>query len=510
MKLLSKSKLMAFRQCPKRLWLEVHAPALCEDSAQTRASFTVGNRVGDLARQLYDPAGKGQTVDLMTEGRAAALARTQSLLASSAPVFEAGFAAHGAMAFADVLLPARRAGARVWRMVEVKSSTSVKDCYRDDVAIQAFLARQAGVPLLSVALAHIDSSWVYPGGGDYSGLLLENDMTQEALARESEVRQWIKAAHQVVAQPAAPALRTGAHCNTPFDCGFHGHCAGQEPQAKYPVGVLPRVQSQALKSLLQDPTVSDIRQVPDAMLNAAQRRVKTHSLSGKVFFDAAGAAADLAPHKLPALFIDFETVQMAVPVWKGTRPYQQMPFQFSAHRLSRTGKLTHSAFLSLSGQDPSLEFAEALVGTCGSSGPVFVYNAAFETTRIRELAARFAKLRTALLAINQRVVDLCPIARERYYHPSQQGSWSIKKVLPAMAPDLSYDQLDGVQDGGMAMDAYREATAPGTTAARHAQIRQQLLAYCQLDTYAMVRLWQFLAGRQDMTLRNAPINPATS
>jgi hypothetical protein len=124
--------------------------------------------------------------------------------------------------------------------------------------------------------------------------------------------------------------------------------------------------------------------VPDALLNAAQRRVKTHTLSGKVFFDAAGAAADLAPHKLPALFIDFETVQMAVPVWKGTRPYQQMPFQFSAHRLSRTGKLTHSAFLSLSGKDPSREFAER--GRRLRRHP-FVYNAHLKPP-IRELVAR--------------------------------------------------------------------------------------------------------------------------
>lgn len=497
---LSKSKLMAFRQCPKRLWLEVHQPELRKESDQTQASFEIGTTVGELARKIYDPKGKGQTVDLFAAGVQAAFDRTRSLLENSNPVFEAGFAAEGAMAFADVLLPVRKGGAKAWKLVEVKSSTSVKDCYRDDVAIQAFVARQAGLTLASVSLAHIDSDWVYPGGGDYSGLLFENDLTDETFARSAEVVHWIASAHQVVAEKTAPKLTTGTHCSVPYDCGFQDHCASQEPRAQYPVNHLPRLQSKAVKALLEDRSVIDMRHVPDALLNEVQLRVKANTIAGQTFFDAAGAAEDLAAHRLPAIFIDFETTQFAVPVWKGTRPYQQLPFQFSVHRLSRTGKLTHDAFLSLSGKDPSREFADALIGACGNSGPVFVYNAAFETTRIRELATRFRSLAPALLAINMRVVDLHPIARQRYYHPSQQGSWSIKMVLPAIAPDLNYDQLDGVQNGGMAMEAYREAISPSTSPARKAEIEAQLMAYCRLDTYAMVRLWQFLAGRQDLRL----------
>lgn len=132
---------------------------------------------------------------------------------------------------------------------------------------------------------------------------------------------------------------------------------------------------------------------------------------------------------------------------------------------------------------------------CGKSGSVFVYNAGFETARIRELAKRFADLSDELLAINVRIVDLLPVARDHYYHPSQHGSWSIKKVLPAIAPDLSYQNLDGVQDGGMAMDAFDEAIAQETTEERKEIIRKQLLKYCELDTYAMVRLWEFFSGQ---------------
>jgi hypothetical protein len=240
--------------------------------------------------------------------------------------------------------------------------------------------------------------------------------------------------------------------------------------------------------------------VPDALLNDKQKRVKEHTQANTVFFDAAGAAADLAAYSLPAYFLDFETIQFAAPIWKGTRPYQQITFQFSLHTLATSGQLEQTAFLDLSGNDPSEAFAHALIAVCGQQGPVYVYSASFETARIRELAERYPAMSEPLLAINERVVDLLPIARERYYHPSQQGSWSIKKVLPAVVPELRYDALDGVQDGGMAMEAFLEGIHPSTSIERKSQIEQKLLAYCKLDTYAMVRLWQVFAGRTDLRL----------
>lgn len=497
---LSKSKLLAYRQCPKRLWLEIHHPERRADSCATQASFKVGHQVGDIAQRLYDPKGKGQIINAQTDGFDTAFAKSTELLASSHPIFEAGFKAGGALAFADVMLPKRKAGQRTWRMVEVKSSTSVKDYHRDDTAIQAFVARAAGVPLSSIVLAHIDSSWIYPGGGDYEGLLVEEDLTKEAFARESEVKAWISGAQTIAAKRKEPKTCTGGQCSDPYECGFLDYCQGQEVQAEYPVQWLPRIQSKALKSHIQDCGVIDMGDVPDDLLNERQQRVKTHTLEGTTYFDGRSAAATLADHKLPAYFLDFETIQFAIPIWKDTRPYQQIPFQFSLHRLGRTGKLEQKSFLDLSGSDPSKSFAEALIAACGDRGPVFVYNAGFETARIRELGDRFQKLKKPLLAINARVVDLLPIAQEHYYHPSQQGSWSIKKVLPAIAPELSYGDLDGVQDGGMAMDAFLEAIAKDTSVSRKAEIEKQLLDYCSLDTYAMVKLWQFFSGRNDLKI----------
>ncbi len=502
MRSLSKSKLMAFRQCPKRLWLEIHRHDLREDSVGTQARFQTGYQVGDIAKRLYDPKGTGAVIDVNTEGFDAAFARTAELLADSRqPVFEAGFKADGALAFADVMLPEFENGQLVWRMVEVKSSTSVKNYHWDDIAVQAFVAQSTGVKLKSVALAHIDSSWVYPGEQDYRGLLTENDLTAETFARTEEVKGWIAEAQKIADQPSEPEKAVGAHCYEPFECGFCNYCNRGVVQPDYPLHWLPRFSSAKREQLIEQ-GVNDLRGVPDALLSDKQFMVKEHTLAKTVFFDAAGAASDLAPHGFPAYFLDFESIQFAIPIWKGTRPYQQITFQFSLHTLAESGELSHTGFLDLSGDDPSEPFAKALIAACGESGPVFVYNAAFETTRIRELADRYPALAEPLLAINARVVDLLPIARNRYYHHSQQGSWSIKAVLPAAVPQLSYDELDGVQDGGAAMEAYCEAIQSSTPEARKSELESQLLAYCLLDTFAMVRLWQFFSGRSEIVLQN--------
>lgn len=490
---------MALRQCPKRLWLEIHRHDLREDSAATQASFQIGFQVGDIARRIYDPEESGTLIDLQSEGFESAFTRSTELLKTNQPILEAGFVAGGALAFADVMLPVLKDGKKFWRMIEVKSSTSVKDYHRDDVAVQAFVARSAGVPLEAVALAHIDSSWVYPGDEDYQGLLKENDLTAEAFSRAEEVKEWIAQAQRIAADSSEPDVETGDQCWSPYECGFFDYCSRNDPKPKFPVSWLPRFSSAKAKALAAE-GFDDLRLVPDDRLNMIQQRVKQHTLANSIFFDATGAAEDLASYALPAYFLDFETIQFAIPIWAGTRPYQQIPFQFSLHTLDQSGHLGHTGFLDLSGSDPSASFAARLIADCGDEGPLFVYNAGFETARIRELAERYPQFGPALLAINERVVDLLPIARERYYHPSQQGSWSIKRVLPAAVPELSYDELDGVQDGGMAMEAFLEGIHPGTSPERKRQIEAQLLRYCELDTYAMVRLWQLFSGRSDLRL----------
>jgi hypothetical protein len=496
MRNLSKSKIIAYRQCPKRLWLELHRPDLRDDSASEMA-FAVGHQVGDVARRIYDTEGSGSLIDFNEIGWDAAYVETSNwLTGTAAPLFEAAIRIEGAMALADVMLPESGENGLRWHMIEVKSTTGVKDYHRDDLAVQTYIATKAGIDLASASLAHVDNSFVYPGGGDYRGLLKAVDLTEEVRAKAGEVATWIAEAQKVAALESEPEIETGLQCSNPFRCPFIHHCNRDKPTFDFPLSSLYRLGGRKLEEL-EELGHTDLREVPDEHLSTVNRLIKSQSLSGEAWFDAEGAAADLAPHTGTAYFLDFETIAFGVPIWKGTRPYQQLPFQFSLHIVSPGGKITHKEFLDLTGEDPSEAFATSLIENCGTTGPVFVYNAGFENGVMRRLAERFPDLSSDLQAIIDRVVDLLPIARSRYYHPDQHGSWSIKAVLPTVCPDLAYESLDGVQDGMAAQGAFLEAMAAETTPERKVDIERQLLAYCKLDTLAMVRLWEFFRGRND-------------
>jgi hypothetical protein len=472
--------------------LETYRRDLSTDAIGASPGITAGLGVGEIARSLYDPDRSGVLVDVGVLGVGGAVTRTRELLKVRNAIFEAGLVGGGASAFADVLLPVETAGKPAWRMVEVKSATTVKDYHRDDAAIQAYVARVSGLPLESISVATVDTGWVYPGDGDYQALLLEEDLTAETMSREAEVRGWIEAAQAVVGSRIEPLISTGTHCNEPFACGFLEYCRSREAPVEFPVTWLPNVRTKKLRAHLAAHKVSRLDQVPDELLNERQLRVKQCSLSGQPFFDAGCAAAALAPHGFPAFFLDFETISFAVPIWAGTRPYQTFPFQFSVHRIAESGALQHREFLDLSGQDPREALARALLSACEAAGPVYVYSA-YEKTQIRELKRHLPRLAERLSALMHRLVDLRPIAERFYYHPSQQGSWSIKEVLPAIT-GRGYEELPGIKDGGMAMEAYVEAIDANTSEGRKEQIERELKAYCALDTEAMVQVWRFFRG----------------
>ncbi len=245
---LSKSKLLAYRQCEKRLWLEVKHPELREDSSITQMGFKVGNHVGELAQEIYDPNNEGTLINPQEEGFKSAFARTAKLIKKRKPIFEATFTSDGALSLADVMLPANKSGKLKWDMIEVKSSTKVKDYHLDDVAIQAFIAKQSGVDVKTIKLAFIDNKWVYPGGNNYQDLLKEEDLTAEAFSRENEVKSWIEQAQKVTRKTKEPKIGIGSHCDQPYTCGFYEYCSKDEAQAEFPVQWLPRIQAKKLKS----------------------------------------------------------------------------------------------------------------------------------------------------------------------------------------------------------------------------------------------------------------------
>lgn len=479
---MSKSRLLSHQQCPKRLWLETFRPELADADGGSMASMAAGNTVGEVARDLF-PGG----VLIEGDDLRQAISDTRQVLATQprVPVYEATFQHDGVLVRADILVP-ERGGA--YHLIEVKSATSVKDYYLNDVAVQASVTEAAGVRLRRIQIAHIDNGFVYPGGEQYDGLFHYVDVADSVRALKPQVPEWIAAARRTLAGDE-PEVTPGEQCCSPFACPFINHCAPQDPEA-FPVEVLPRISGKAVAALKAQ-GFTDIRDIPHGVLtNDKHERVRQVTRSGRRFLDREATSARMAELTYPRYFMDFETLNPAIPLWANSRPYQQIPFQWSCHVQGRNGELRQEAYLATGEEDPRREFAESLIRTVRTRGPILVYNAAFEVSRLRELAAHFPDLEDALLRIIERVVDLLPLARDHYYHPAMRGSWSIKAVLPTIAPELSYDSLD-VADGGDAQQAFLEILHPDTSDTRREECRVNLLAYCERDTLAMVRLADF-------------------
>lgn len=497
---LSKSRILAHRQCPKRLWLQIYKPELIETDTAVEARLAAGSHVGEVARDLYPG---GLLIDSDDLGQC--LADTNQALASSPrPLFEATFQYDGVLVRADLLLPDENG----YRLAEVKSSVKVKDYHFDDAAVQAWVARKAGVALTRIEIAHIDTSFVYPGEGDYRGLFSHADITGKVLEIEPEVESWVAAARTTLAGDE-PSIEPGKQCFSPFKCPFLGYCqpvAADEGEEKFPPEILPY--GQKLAATLRAEGFDDLRDVPAERLEKPKhQRVWRATVNSQVEVDPA-AGRQLANLPYPRYYLDFETVQFAVPIWAGTRPYRQIPFQWSCHIETAPDVILHQVFLADGRSDPRRDFAESLLkalgktsqletsnGAANESGPILVYNQGFERSRIKELAMAFPDLAPDLHAAIDRVVDLLPITRDHYYHPDMRGSWSLKAVLPTVAPELAYKSL-AVGNGGMAQEAFLEMMHPDTTPQRREQLRQALLEYCALDTLALVRLTHLFMEHQ--------------
>jgi len=478
---LSKSRLMAFRQCPKRLWLQTYRRDLAVVDPSAQARFDAGNRVGEIARRLR-PGGRliGHVDDL---GRALRDTREALAAGDDGLLFEAALSHGDVLVRADIL--ERRDGRCA--LVEVKSATGVKPPHVEDVAIQAWVLEGAGLDVASTRLAHIDNTFVYPGDGDYTGLFAEFDLGEDVRPLQDEIPRWVAEAQRVLAGDL-PAVDIGAHCAQPYDCEFFAWCARDEPP--YPVSILPR--SGALAAELRAEGVRDLRDVPEHRLgNDTHVRVWRATRAGAAEIDPAVASL-LRALPYPRAFLDFETIQPAIPIWPGTRPYQRIPVQWSCHVQAAPGRLVALGELVATGDDPRRGFAESLLRAVPPGGPVFAYNAGFERGVLNETAAALPDLAGDLRVVADRLVDLLPITRTHYYHPAMMGSWSLKAVLPTIAPDLDYGNLaDDVQSGGDVESVYATIVDPATDPGERVRLETALVAYCERDTLALARLVEF-------------------
>ena len=485
---LSKSRILNFLQCPRRLFLQTIRPELAEDSEEARMAFQSGNEVGEVARSLF-PEGMliGHDTELVEALRATRVALAEH---PDRPLFEATFEHDGVLVRADLLVP----DSSGLRLIEVKSSTEVKSHHLADCAVQAWVVRKAGVPLARIELAHVDNTFVYLGNRRYDGLLKFVDLTGIVESRLDDVPRWIDACRTTLSG-SEPDIMPGTQCDDPYPCPFITHCQPPQPDEGFPVTTLYR-KGRIVTELL-DEGIEDLRDIPPGRLgNRTHERQRRVAVAGKAELDSE-AGELLRSFGYPRYYLDYETIAFAVPIWPNTRPYQKLPYQWSCHIESADGSLGHQEFLGIGPDAPMRAFAESLVQKLSSAdgGPAFVFRQSFEEGRTRELAQMFPDLADRLLAICERMVDLLPIAQKHYYHPEMHGSWSIKAILPTIAPELSYSGLGEVQDGGGASVAYLELLDPATDSARRAALIHDLREYCKLDTLAMVKLARyFLKG----------------
>ena len=479
---LSKSRIQSGRQCHKRLWLELNQPNRANWGESAQARLDEGTRFGELAQNLL---GGGLLIEADHLHLNEALAQTTAAMTRShhevPMLFEPAFSHENVRVRVDALARSERGAT----LIEVKSTASVKQEHVWDCAIQTWVLRGAGCGIKKVVLAHVNNQFVYTTSGDYSGLLVQVDITDAVEALLPEIAR-IVFELKTVALGSMPPIPMGSHCTTPYGCPFMAHCqSGEAPPSAYPLDILPR--AAALVTQLRLDGYRDLRDVPDAALvNPLHKRVAAVTRSGQTFI-ADDFQSILASVPYPRWFLDFETVSFVIPRWLGTRPFQALPFQFSCHIEAEFGTISHREFLDLSGDSPLPVFIDQLVAAVAGDGPILVWSQSFESSRLRELASMFPAKSGELMRIVARMIDLLPLYRAHYYHRDMRGSWSIKAVLPTIAPELAYSGLE-IGDGMQAQSAYLKAIEPQTSTIERAQLRAELLTYCERDTLAMVRL----------------------
>jgi hypothetical protein len=405
----------------------------------------------------------------------------------AAPVlYQPAFRAGDLTVVVDILRPRRKQ----FDLVEVKASTEAKDEYLPDLAFQALVLKRAKIPLDRIHLGLVNKEFTLRRPGDYDGLLKEEDVTDRVEGFMPDATVQAAACLGVLSMPVAPVVAVGNQCRTPHACPFADRC--HAPRVGYPVEELPRGGT-VVDALLRD-GFTDLAAVPAERLEKpVHRRVRAAVVSGQALFDAHETAELRALHG-PYAYLDFETINSPVPEIVGTRPYEQIPFQWSLHVERSPDDVSHSQYLAIEDFGDFDAMASALTAAVPTAGPIFAYNASFEMQvllRLADLAPDFAG---PLRDMAARLFDLLPVARAAYYHRDMRGSWSIKSLMPTIDPALGYEHLDHVRAGDGAQRAFLALRRDELSPEKALALRQSLLAYCGHDTWVMVVLRRFLCG----------------
>jgi len=484
---LTKTRFGAGLQCHKRLYLESYSPKLADplDAAQ-KALFETGTAIGRLAQERFPG---GHLISDPPFRHAQAVAATQRTLGDGSvqAVYEGAFTFDDVRIRVDIL---SRADGGSFDLVEVKSSTSVKAEHVPDVAIQLYVLQGCGIRVRDVFLMHIDNNYVYEGGPyDLGRLFWLESTTREA--REfvrSSVREALAEMRGVLRRHGAPEVEIGRQCTSPYRCAFHGYCRQGGPE--HHIEQIPWAKAPLLESLSRA-GIRDIRDIPAGFqgLSVVQQRVRDSVVTGQPWRNPEIGRV-LRRAAQPLHFLDFETFNPALPLYPGTRPYQVIPFEWSLHVRDSAGNLRHHLFLHDGDGDPREPFSASLLEHMGPEGSIVVYSG-YERRILTQLASELPQFSDRLPPLCDRMLDLLQVLREFYYHPQFHGSYSMKSVLPVLASDLGYDDLE-IQDGTQASAAFAKMILDETPHWQRQRLREALHAYCGRDTEAMVRVFDAL------------------
>lgn len=478
-RIISKSKYVAGLQCPKLLWYICNRPEkLPSIDAERQMLFDQGHLVGEYAKLRYPDGVQINHNNSFTAG----LQATQEALQNRQPIFEGAFFAEECYARADILVPS---GAHCWDLIEVKSSTGIKDENYGDIGFQYYVYLQAGLKLDRVYIMYLNKNYLRSGKLDLGQLFMKIDITTDIKDKYLRfVPEKIAEMRRIIDSPTPPEKNIDSCCLHPYECQLKPECWKFLPEKS--VLILYHDKERGFELLKAGITkLADIP--PDLKLNEKQniqvRAVKT----AKPFIDRESLKRFLGSLRYPVSYLDFETFQSAIPLFEHTKPYQQIPFQFSLHMRSGPGEeLQHYGFLADGSNDPRPAFLAELKKVLGPSGSIVAYFAPFELGRLKECAEAFPEYAEWINSLTTRVVDLIEPFRDfSYYHPDQNGSCSIKKVLPVLT-DLSYKDM-AIGDGGTASREYFRVTFTENNKDKSA-VRENLEKYCGLDTLAMVEI----------------------
>ncbi|HAM33975.1 MAG TPA: DUF2779 domain-containing protein [Deltaproteobacteria bacterium] len=482
MRSLSKSLYTRGLQCHKSLYLDRHRPELrSEPAPELEALWASGHKVGDFARMLF-PGGVVVPFDGLTKEEQLAKTREEIARGTNA-IYEATFVYDNVFVKADLLVRSRGS----FDLYEVKSSTSVKEHYWDDVAIQYYVLSGSGIPMNKAYLVHINNSYVRNGDIVPEEFFVLQDITGVVKEKQAAIPDTLAEMRDML-RGEVPGIDIGPHCDDPYECDFKDHCWAHVPEHSV----------FSLRGRGIDPWelyrqgVVRLDDVPLDALNLMQRMQAEYFLDQKSHADPEKVREFLARIRYPLCFLDFETFGSAIPMFDGTRPYQQVPFQYSLHRIDAAGKeANHFEYLAAPDADPREELAEKLLGEIPEGACVLVYNIAFERRVLKELGEFLPGIRKRLSAVADGMIDLMePFRRRDIYHWKMNGSYSLKSVLPVLVPEMTYKGLE-ISDGAMASEAYftmGEISDP----AERSRLRKALLEYCRQDTLGLVRLLEKL------------------